>query len=412
MEPGQTGWSRWAPTVQGVFSLALVAATWPLWWGGDGGADPFPAIPWMRILVPVPFVVDRVLILSFLAASVGLLPPQNRIRFKGAVLGTYVLSLAALLLLDQHRCQPWAWLFLLQGISLWGFDDETSQRWTRRLIVSLYAWSAVSKLDVTFVSERGPWLLTGLLDGLGLDAALIAKERLARLAWFLPIGELATAAALTFRGTRSAGLVLAALMHIALLVALGPWGHDHHPGVLLWNAFFLVLNPILFWPRPAASSPQEAKPARSLVGPSFARGILVFAIAAPALEPWDWYDHWPAWAVYSDRPEIVRGWVPESAISQLAPELRSAPEPLSDSCEIRLDAWSFSTRRCPVYPQGRYRLALLRALLHGVVPTPEVRVVIESPPDRRTRKRETAKLQGLDQLDRACDRFWINTRAR
>ena len=396
-----------------MFSIALVAATWPLWWGGNGNAAEFPTIPWLGFLVAVPMFVDRVLTALFLAASLGLLPTREGFRpWRRAANCVYLVSLTGLLLLDQHRFQPWAWLFWLQAVALRGLDADSASRWTRGVIVSLYVWSAVSKLDITFLSERGPWLLTGMIDGLGLDAAMIAKHRLARLSWLLPIGELAAAVLLAFRGTRSSGLVLAGLMHVALLVTLGPWGHHHHAGVLLWNLFFLVQNPLLFWPGPAAPSSPEGERARLSGVAAVSRGVLLLAIAAPALESCGWYDHWPAWAVYSDRPEVVRGWVPEAAILQLPPEIRSAPEPLSDLCEIRLDAWSFSTRRCPVYPQGRYRLALLRALVHRISPAPDVRVVLESTPDRRSGKREAIELRGVEELDRACDRFWVNTRAR
>ena len=35
------------------------------------------------------------------------------------------------------------------------------------------------------------------------------------------------------------------MLHGLLLVILGPWGLDHKPGVLLWNAYFIVQDVLL-----------------------------------------------------------------------------------------------------------------------------------------------------------------------
>lgn len=399
-------WERWGTRNVGLFTAALVLATWPLWWGGTA----FPVVPWFGWLLNVPLVVDRGLVMLLgVAVTVVVLAPS---RARSAGLAALLASLGLLVLLDQHRFQPWAWLMLLETLAILAFPARTAQRWIRALVISLYVWSAVSKLDAAFLAGRGPWLLTGLLDGLGLDTALIPPQRLVRAAWLLPLGELATAASLVVPRMRGIGKLLALGMHASLLVALGPWGHDHHLGVLLWNAFFLAQTLLLFG-RDAATETSPSAIDRAPAGQLLAKGILAIAIAAPSLEPWGLWDHWPAWAVYSDRPEVVRMWVPESAVGALPVGLSHAPpDPFSEQCEVRFDDWSFSTERSPVYPQARYRLALARAVASQLDRGTLFRITIEATPDRRSGTRLKRDLSGWDELLRECDAFLFNTAAR
>ena len=84
------------------------------------------------------------------------------------------------------------------------------------------------------------------------------------------------------------------------------------------------------------------------------------------------------------------------------------PDPLSDWRPISIDQWSFAQRRCPTYPQGRYRLAVARHLesTSGV----DLRVVEQSTPDRWTGDRLTRVIENL--ATDSHPRFWFNTQSR
>jgi len=404
-QPAGGVWSRWSPRLIGLFTVALVVSTWPMWWAsGD-----YPCIPFFDVLQSVPRSVDRVLAVGVCASAAVLVLGGSRCgRFAW---GGYLIALGGLCLLDQHRFQPWAWLFWLEAVAIASLGSRQSQPAIRWLVISLYVWSAASKLDVSFLQERGPWLLGGLLQGLGLEPAMIPAAKLQRLAWLLPIGELVTAAALAVPSTRRYGVWIATALHAALLIALGPLGHNHHAGVLLWNLFFLCQNPILFGAQldDLRADTDRGRPIASLLG----RSLLFMAIAAPALEPLGLYDHWPAWAVYSDRPEIVRVSIRDQDRDHLPAELTaSPPAPLSDWCDIRWDDWSFRTRRCPVYPQGRYRLALARWLAGRLPAGTPVRVLVESTPDRWTGGRARVEFPDREALENAGKRFWLGTASR
>lgn len=126
---GRSPWERWGARNLGIFTVALVVATWPLWWGGTT----FPVVPWFRWLLGVPLVADRgLVVLLGAAATVIVLAPR---RGRSAGLAVLLASLGLLVLLDQHRFQPWAWLMLLEALAILTLPSRTAQRWIRALVI-------------------------------------------------------------------------------------------------------------------------------------------------------------------------------------------------------------------------------------------------------------------------------------
>jgi hypothetical protein len=372
----------------------------------------FPVVPWIDFGGPLALdhALAWALVLSWLgvlAATVLQMP--SLIRASSII---SILSLTGCILLDQHRLQVWAWEFLWLQVFLTFGQPQAALLSSRLLVVGIYFYSAVSKLDAGFVQTQGPWLWQGLSRAMGL-ASIPWGAKASSLYLAFPLGELLVAGALVLRRSRRWGIGLSVGMHIILLLALGPWGWQQRPGVLLWNLFFLGSVPLLFWrtepfePEVTAGSPQS----RKLLSNEF---CLLAAIALgiwPALEGIQLCDHWPAWAVYSSRPEIVRIDIRENDVSRLPNSLHphvGPAEALSDWRPVSIDQWSFEERGCPIYPQGRYRLAIARTLetRYGV----QLRVTEQATPSRWTGQRE---LREVTDLSEECNRrYWFSTRAR
>lgn len=391
-----------------MFGLALLGSTSGLWWpAGD-----FPVVPWINCGGPLSLdhALATTLVLSWLGVlAATVLQKPSLVRASSII---SILSLAGCILLDQHRLQVWAWEFLWLQVFLTFGQPQAALLSSRLLVVGIYFYSAVSKLDAGFVQTQGPWLWQGLSRALGL-ASISWGAKASSLYFAFPLGELLVAGALVLRRWRRWGIGLSVGMHVILLLALGPWGWQQRPGVLLWNLFFLASVPVLFWrtepfaPEASAGSPQR----RKLLSNEF---CLLAAIALgiwPALEGVQLCDHWPAWAVYSSRPEIVRIDIRENDVSRLPNSLQAhvgPAEALSDWRPVSIDQWSFEERGSPIYPQGRYRLAIARTLetRYGV----QLRVTEQATPSRWTGQRE---LREVTDLKQECDRrYWFSTRAR
>src|SRR5207244_3954765 len=103
----------------------------------------------------------------------------------------------------------------------------------------------------------------------------------------------------------------AVLLHLLLLVILGPWGLNHKLGVLVWNAYFIWQDLILFGGRRSMSATVADDPesvpqttgALSALG--LAQGMIVAAALLPLLAPTTWFDLWPSWGLYAASAERV-----------------------------------------------------------------------------------------------------------
>jgi hypothetical protein len=331
-----------------------------------------------------------------------------------AGLALFTACLSASILLDQHRLQPWAYQFVIVGAVLSLAPTGYGLRLVRLLVVSIYFWSAVSKLDAAFLVSHGQLLLDGLLRAARIDAGAWSLDVRRAAAVLFPVGEFAVGVLLFVPRTRVCGLAASIAMHALLLLTLGPWGLGHKPGVLIWNVYFIVQNVLLFRRN---STPEPQTPFGEVAAYRSAAATSLVAIAAfmPLLESSGWWDHWPSWAVYSSRPAVATMLVREARVHDLPPTLRNCvgrPEPLTDWHPVSIDTWSFELLQCPIYPQERYRLALFGAIAGEAGLGDDVRVRVETSPERRTGERNQFELSGLTEIRSRSTVFWLNTRPR
>jgi hypothetical protein len=337
-------------------------------------------------------------------------------------------ALALLVLLDQHRFQPWAYQFAVAALVLAFTPPVEAAALLRVLTVAIYFWSSVSKFDYTFLHSTGTLMLDGLFRALQLYPYTIDTRTAVLLAWVLPLDELAVAILLAVRRTRTVGLVASILMHLLLLAALGPLGLNHEPGVLLWNAYFIVQNLLLFR-RPPAGWRRTAGPgallrlreiASGLIPPSRSSGLgraaVYAAIWLPALEPFGLLDHWPAWAVYSPSIERVALVIPfeddqrhgfdEWEGHYFAIDSFGAPWRLMD------DLWSLETLHAPVYPQGRFHAGVALAAVERHKLQDVATLTVWSRADRLTGRRTRTEYAGEDAIRRYAESFRLNALPR
>ncbi len=361
--------------------LALVATTWKLW----TPQDVFPQIPLLRAACDWPGWFDWVCLAVLVASSLTLLCVARRGWVGRSCCAALAASLLGFFVLDQHRLQPWAWQFFLLAVLLSLADDTTARRGWRWLVIGIYFWSAVSKLDITFFHEQGPALLGGLKQAMGLRGMPNKWTEALDVCGSVGIalGEMGVAVLLAWPRARWLGLWVTTILHLTLLAALGPLGLNHSLGVLLWNVFFLVQNWLLFrattaeqpfagetfavqlsqWWRDLATWPATRTNRLAL-------GTVLAAMTWPVLEPFGYCDHWLAWAVYSSRAERV--WFVVIGPKWTLPsngnhgDLRNHVKVIPDNHgyfrELNLSNWSLDAISVPCYPQERFQLGVVSAV--------------------------------------------------
>ena len=374
--------------------LLLVGVTWPLWFP----IGEFPRVSWLPIEFPVS--VDWLPLTAALSASLALVLVPSRQSTWWVV----VVSFALLIVLDQHRLQPWAYQTILYGSILAARPWRSARSWLIAVAVSIYAYSALGKLDYQFTHTVGRDMVQVLLSPLGN----LPDDRATGLAIALPIAELLTALLCAIPHTRWLGGVAAIMMHTTLMVLLSPLGMNHSWGVLSWNVLLAVQAYLLFLRRPPQQRDEDAQsPGAAAMVVNF---VVLAALVAPLSERWGYWDHWTSWSLYSPHTSRAEIQVHQSATPKFPETVRAhLIEDTDDDGwhELDVEQWSLAARLVPIYPQARYQVYFASELAQGYDLDQEIRVRVESASNRYTGEREESFAIGKQDLDRLLDQFWL-----
>ena len=163
------------PAWSALCTLVLIAATWPLWF--RPAATTFPQMPLTSIVLAWPQSVDYVF---SSALCVGLLAVSAlgvvHSRGPSPILGRCSLLaclMAALLLvvLDQQRLQPWLYHMMLVAVVFGLCRTYRAVSLARLLVVSVYTYSALGKLDFEFLHTVGQGFVSVVLGWCAVDTA-------------------------------------------------------------------------------------------------------------------------------------------------------------------------------------------------------------------------------------------------
>ncbi|QDV84334.1 hypothetical protein TBK1r_32790 [Stieleria magnilauensis] len=388
----------------------LILVTLPIWippWGRDPG---FPPVPW--IAVPgAEWLAGAVETVALAVLLIGLAAAVYRGADRWCWWGVAA-ALACLIVLDQHRLQPWAYQSLLYAVLFAGMSWREGRRWVIAIAISIYFYSASGKFDYQFVHTVGHQMVQTLASPIGG----VGDATAARLAFALPAGELAIAMALAFPWTRRIGGVCAIAMHVTLIGLLGPWSLSHSLGVLAWNGLLAIQAALLFVvsPRPMEQTDQQVPlPTRHLVRWPI-RLAVVAALLLPLTERSGYWDHWTSWALYSPHNSRVEIQIHQSAIDRMPSDVAAfLDDPDGDRwSDLDIGQWSLERRWVPVYPQARYQLELAVQLAERHDLDQAIRVKLKRASDRWTGERQETFLIGVAELKREAERYWLGAVSR
>jgi len=411
--------AAWFRRLFALSTLALLAVTWRLW----TPQTVYPQVPLFVWAGRLPPTLEWAAIAT-LTAMLGfvVLAPQRRLAWK-LVLLLLVVPLGGLLLVDQHRLQPWAYEALIVAIVLSCASRQRAFVPLRLLVISIYFYSAVSKLDATFAHTVGQQFLAALSGLFGVSIRAWPSAVRVALALCFPLVELAVAVGLCVGPLRQWAVGLAVVMHATLIVILGPWGLNHHGGVLIWNGWFIAQALLLFAaPRPTARSalstsdfagnplpPERRLPAR------VAWATVAMAVLLPLLEPLGWYDHCLAWGLYAPGNSRVAVLLDRAVVDRLPEGLKrhvTDPDRQGLWVELKIDRWSLAALDAPIYPQARYQLGVAEAVGRRFALGDQIRAILYGPAARLSGRRRKDVLAGLGQIEAAANRFWLSAHPR
>jgi hypothetical protein len=362
-----------------IAELALITVTWPLWMT----TDRFPAVPLLTVFDDVPVIVDQcctaVLCLALIAGCVAVWRGN---RPNDCLVIAFLCGIT-LAVLNQHRLQPWHWLFILVSAQALLLPKESHTAAFRLTIASIYIFAAASRWGADIDSGMSRQVLTVLTKAVGAETLLRSSSFVFGCCVAMTVVEFLTGVLLLTPRLRRLARGGAIGMHATLMFALSPLGMNHHLGVLVWNAFLLIAVPVLFATRAGTGVEIEDGLASGR-----ARILMTFVVLFPLSGLCGIADNWLSWQVYSPRPEVVRIHVREDYVSVLPSDLQpfvGQPAPLDVWCPVRIDQWSLTAVAVPMYPEDRFQLAIAGQLME-IVDDHAIKVQLDEPQRQPWRK--------------------------
>jgi hypothetical protein len=318
----------------GAGTLAGIALSLPLWLTRVS----HPNVPALDFIPSFPKPLDFLFLLTFaISLAIVVWRPQSR------PISIVCFSAAALLAMqDQSRLQPWfvVYMLLLMGIVFAASEQKGLQN-CRLIIAALYFWSGMHKMNLSFIKALFPVFVSPFST-----PALATEFHI--LAILVPYFEMGIGIALLFPRFRRAGVFGGVLLHLSILIALGPWALSWNSVVWPWNLAMLVLMPTLFWR-------SDVMPG-TLLSPrgGWVRAFLfVFVVVLPPLSLVGLWDTYLSFDLYSGNPLIGSVILAPEAWGRLDEKTRALAEHSRDAYMLRIDDWSQSSTNAPAYPAER-----------------------------------------------------------
>jgi hypothetical protein len=354
---------RWTLWITVVGLLAGIAASPRLWVAAGRLYPRAPLFPWADL----PLAVEAGL-LSLVVA--GLVLGGTKLSRSRTAIGVALIALVLLVAGDQSRLQPWVYedallLAVAGSADEWGDDQDIALRTCRSLLVALYFWGAVQKMNVSFLDHAWPDFLGGL-----------ARQTpwLQRMGWAPPLAELGIAVTLAGRRLRRVGVAGAVLLHatnLAILLASG-----ENSVVWAWNAAMAATVIALF----AGDDPPAPKASRQRPKP-LEWVVLALAWGMPALSFWGLWDSYLSAALYSGNTLQAVIVLPPASLAALPPIIRRNTWQQTAPAFIDLNRWSYDELNVPAYPAERVlRRVALRAC-RAYLPAPGGTLLLLGRPD-------------------------------
>lgn len=196
----------------------------------------FPLIPFYDPFhFELPSIINILLSALFCISFLGLIFLKRRRK----LMMTGILVISVLWVLeDVTRFQVWFYQFMAMLACIYFIEKPRSALIV--ILAGIYFWSGLHKLNVYFVEDTFPWLMTAFDF-----AAPFGKIK--TLAWLTGIFELSLGLGLLFQSSRKiTGLAIIGF-HLIILAILGPLGHDWNPIVWPWNMAMIGFAIVLCW---------------------------------------------------------------------------------------------------------------------------------------------------------------------
>ncbi len=325
-----------------IFFLIAKIISWKLWLANRT----FPLVPAFNFLQIVPPFVNLLLYIgSIVLLSLVVIKPKQ-FNLLPILIILEILSC----LLDQNRWQPWEYQYVFMLFILWvnRSDDKKALFILLAVFCSIYFYSGLQKVNPHFIKQV--WGHTILNNFLHLSANIAQQPKLLRLGYSIPLLEMLLSIGLLLKKSRKIAIYILLIMHIFILLFIGPLGLYYNIIVWPWNMAMIVF--LLIFLKQNINTPNIA----TLISSKLNLLILVVWIVLPIVNFWGYWDFYFSSSLYSCRIDIcyIELDNPDKNFElKNFYRKKNATDTVTKKEIILLQDWAFKELNTPPCPQVR-----------------------------------------------------------
>ncbi|MDQ8141943.1 hypothetical protein [Chryseobacterium sp. CFS15] len=236
-----TNWKIESTVQQANVLMRIIALFWfvkKVWSYKAWITDRFyPVIPAFDFFEYIPSYFDTLLfVISLLLLLIILFAKKNR----GLLISFFVIELFSCML-DTVRWQPWEYMYLsfFMAFIINFHRPKNIIVLMHLLLVSMYFFSGLHKLNRGFLSSV--WMNTILEDFMGFSRETVLKYKLFFVGLVIPFFEILLAGLLVFSKNKKRVSYFLILIHLSILMILGPLGLGYNSIVWFWNLAIIFI---------------------------------------------------------------------------------------------------------------------------------------------------------------------------
>lgn len=253
----------------------------------------FPIVPIFSFLDNVPNAIHLFLLVIAVVLLLLIIVKPHKHQILLAIVIVEVLSC----LLDQNRWQPWQYQYICMFFVIWYNRKKETVSLLLLIIIfsSTYFYSGLQKINPHFIKLM--WQSAILKKTLHLPLHLLYNKNLLHIGYAIPVVEMALGIGLLFIKTRKPAIILIILMHILLLIFIGPFGINYNKIVWPWNVAMIIFSIILWKNKTSIYHLKNIQLNANYI-------VLLAWIFLPILNIWGYWDSYFSSSLYTGKNKM------------------------------------------------------------------------------------------------------------
>ena len=259
----------------------------------------------------------------------------------------------AFCLLDQNRLQPWFFIYnsFLLVLLFYNWRIDNVNNYNSFFIIlqlcfsAVYVYSGLQKFNPGFINDTYPWFIKPL-EGFVSDRQMITLNK---TGYIIPLIEIFIGFGLLIKPLRFIAIPLVVLLHVIILLLMGPFGNNYNSVVWPWNIMMIVLALLLF---SGKTNERFFSISHLFKQPVFYLVMSLFWIL-PAFNLVGKWETYLSFSLYSGNNHNAKILLSDEAYSRLPYYVRHYVHYQGEQYILYPKEWCLSELKTPLYPEKR-----------------------------------------------------------